>query len=147
MTKKLGSQAVLLDRKPFTKAFQGKGALELCDVFVKGKPAWLVCVKTYSGSSAPISHLIAQGANAAETLLEDPAFRKDVRRVADLKKYVSKEAPDPSTIGVAFLILTNKKRRKVSSLPFFSKLVLYRFAKLAKARGIEVRVGTRARGM
>lgn len=147
MSAKLGASAVLLDRKPYAKAFRGKGALELCDVFVKGSPVWLVCVKTYTKSSSPISHLIMQGANAAETLLEDPAFRRDVRKTPGLKRFIPKDAPEPSSIGVAFLILTNKRRRRLTSLPFFSKLALYRFARAAKARGIQVRAGTRARGL
>gem|GEM_PF-6114532 len=42
------------------------------------------------------------------------------------------------------MILTKKKRRKLSSLPFFSKLSLYRHAKLAQQAGISIRAGTRA---
>lgn len=144
LANKLGSAGVLLDAKKFSKTFNGQGAIEFCDVLDhKGAP-WLVCVKKYSGSSAPLSHLFMQGANSIDTLIEDAHFRAELRADASIGSLVPVDTPAPGAFGVAFVILTRKKRRKLSELPFFAKLSLYRFARDAARRGIPLRAGTRA---
>lgn len=139
----LGSTALLLDQRLFSKAFRGRAKLELCDIFVRGNPSLLVCSKKYEMSSAPLSHLFAQGSNALETLLSDDGFRSEVRRVSGLKRHVTQVPPDPGRFVLVYLIFTEGGRKKLTDLPFFAKLSLYRHARLAKQRGVDVRAGTR----
>lgn len=140
----LGGRALLLDKTLFSKSFRGRAKLELCDVFLRGNPNWLICSKKYDGSAAPLSHLFTQGSNAVETLLADEGFRDEVRATPGLKSSVSKNPPPPSRFGLVWLIFTKRQRRKLIEFPFFAKLSLFRHAKRAKRLGIDVRVGTRA---
>lgn len=139
--------AVVFDKKPFTKSFRGHGSLELCDVMVKEQPPILVCVKKYDGSSAPLSHLFAQGLNSLETLLSDGTFRDEVRHFdSEMSTYVPDANSPPGRYVLAYLVLAKpdrKKRKALASLPFFAKLTLYRSAKAALARGMLVWAGTR----
>jgi len=91
---KLGKgKAYLLDDVMFNKTFQGHGQIEFCDVFVPGKVSWLIAAKKYAGKSAPLSHLFAQGTNAADTLLGDEGFRKELRQHRGLQQHIPVAAP------------------------------------------------------
>ena len=142
--KRLGSKkSTLMDKKMIHKTFRGPSSIEFCDVYTRGTPNWLVCAKIYKGS-APLSHLFAQGANAIETFFADEDFRKELREQPGLKSSIKLRVPKKDEFGVAYVILCEKKVRALTSLPFFAKLTLFRYAKVLKSQGIAIRVGLRS---
>lgn len=136
-----------LDQVRFVKSFRGHGELELCDVLRSvGKTTELIFVKKYTGGSGVLSHLFAQGMNSIDTLLSDQDFRDEVRKSKKVPTTVSSmiapsQPPSPASLIMCFVVLTAGSKTNITSLPFFSKLTLYRIASWAAQRGITIRVG------
>jgi|SRR5579862_376901 len=109
----------LMDEKtiPYPDA---RNTIEFCDLYRKTKH--IIHVKRYLGSSAPLSHLIAQAVNSALVFKRDPGFRKAVdMKLPESFRSVTGD-PGLDEYEVVFGIVS--KSRKQLSLPFFSRLNL-----------------------
>ena len=103
----------------------------------------LIHVK-YGNSSSALSHLFAQGANSAETLLYDDFSRKEFIRIIGKQEEQSKsesqctksgfkekiclnrEDYNPSDITVVFAVIPSARKPRI---PFFSLVTFYRSGK------------------
>ncbi|SEQ69448.1 sporadically distributed protein, TIGR04141 family [Arthrobacter sp. OV608] len=125
---------LLLDRKLiYTR--QNRRGFEACDILTPD--GTLVHVKNID-SSAPASHLFAQGHNSAHTLMSDSEARDKLRAL------VTKAGGDPELVkskppAVVFGI-ARRKRKPLSaeSLYSFSQVTLVRTVDELDARGIKV---------
>jgi len=91
-----------------------------------------------------LSHLFAQGATAAETLLFNETFRSDVRGALPtaFKSLVSAGSVTPGDFEVQYAIIGRPMGTKTLAdvLPFFSRATLRRAAQRLKAAGFKVSV-------
>lgn len=119
----------------------GHSKIEFCDLFTKGKQ--MVHVKKYAGSGV-LSHLFAQGANAAEMLLFDGGFRQKVRAglPSSYRDLVGLTPPRASDFEVAYGIIGRPMGTKslAEVLPFFSRVTLRRVAQRLQGAGFKVSV-------
>lgn len=102
--------------------FGANRKIEACDLY---KDNNFIHVKIYDGSSAPISHLVAQAMNSAKMFLSDSNFRKNLNDKLEYKlsdKQLAFPSRDDYTVTLA--IITNKDKL---NLPFFSKINLKSF--------------------
>jgi uncharacterized protein (TIGR04141 family) len=103
----------------------------------------MVHVKKYAGSGV-LSHLFAQGANAAEMLLFDGAFRQKVRAglPASHQDLVDLTPPRASDFEVVYGIIGRPMGTKslAEVLPFFSRVTLRRVAQRLQGVGFKVSV-------
>jgi uncharacterized protein (TIGR04141 family) len=95
------------------------------------------------GSSSTLSHLFAQGVNSAEWLIQEPAFRTEVREVIEnLDPSYAALIPDgpidPTKWEVAFVVITRSKRESPLTLPFFSLVTLRMAARRLQALRFKV---------
>jgi uncharacterized protein (TIGR04141 family) len=124
------SGCVLLDRRLVRTKTHARG-IELCDLL--GEDNELIHVKQ-AGSSAPLSHLFAQGAVSAEALSTDPEAR------ARLREIVAEQRPDkplPEDWQPDRVVYAMALDRKITSetLFTFSQVVLVRYSqRLARMR-------------
>ena len=127
-----------LDKK-LIRTKMASSAIEICDLLTNKKQ--LIHVKHKKGGSAGLSHLFSQGYVSAETLLSDRGFRKSARiklkevnaelNLIPLDKFKSQD------YEIVFLVLGEEDDIRVS-LPFFSKVNLFRTNKELTQRGFKV---------
>lgn len=129
--------AVLMDRRLVQTPHHSRG-FEASDLIV-GHDVY-VHVKSAT-SSAPLSHLFAQGSNSAHALQFDSEARNELR------KRVKEAGGTPNLIGakprkIIFAIRPNKIGGQIDpdNLFSFSKVTLVRVADELEGRGIEVRI-------
>ena len=103
----------------------------------------MIHVKKYAGSGV-LSHLFAQGANSAETLLFDGEFREKVRKRLPTthQNLVGAAPPQASDYEVIYGIIGRPMGTKslAEVLPFFSRLTLRRVAQKLQGAGYKVSV-------
>lgn len=118
----------------------GKSKFEFCDLYSDSKE--LLHVKRYGGSSAPLSHLFAQGSTSAQLWLMDRDFRKDVNALLPSSHKIKdpSKKPNPSEYTIVFAIITKSQKRIDKCLPFFSRLTLRDVAKRLDALGYQVSI-------
>lgn len=128
----------LFDKQKIVTSFYRGGGLEICDVL--GPDCELICVKKAS-SSAPLSHLFAQGVNAVKML------RLDKEVAQKFRDYVANHNPehpmvrDIGTLKVVYAILLNDgKDITTDSLFPFSQISLVRSLNELRAMNAEVSV-------
>lgn len=94
--------------------------IEACDAY---KDKDFVHIKIFTGSSAPISHLLAQATVSSDLFFGDLAFRKTFNKKLKKNKLVAKEYNKPKNddYTVTLAIITDKD---TFSLPFFTKVNL-----------------------
>jgi uncharacterized protein (TIGR04141 family) len=144
---------LLFDRKIKRPGGAASG-IELCDVLAADGE--LIHVKRKSRSST-LSHLFAQGAVSAVTLVSDGIFRDKLREVivedvpggaTELWLSLvpsSSDAIDRSRYKVAYVVIADSAKQGTDWLPFFSKLNLMQHGRQLRNLGFEVsvtRVGT-----
>lgn len=116
----------LLDQK--TIRLPGRTPIEACDLF--GPGGQLVHVKRRKGGSSPLSHLIGQAAVSADLLLNEQAFRDELRgRLSATRPGFERLVRDPARasehpIVLALITNTVATGRVTSELPFFTKVFL-----------------------
>ena len=111
-----------LDKKCVT-TYRFHAQIEVCDVFEHVAPATtMFFVKKYSGSSSPLSHLVAQASVSAEALRDDPDFRMDASGKWSIVSSALAGTFNPATVEIRICIAV--KKRKLADLPFFAKLTL-----------------------
>ena len=116
-------------------------SFEPCDLL--DKMGNLIHVK-YGNCSSELSHLFAQGANSAETLLYDDFSREEFIRIIGEKEeesksesectksgfketiYLDKEDYKPSDLTVVFAVIPSARKPRI---PFFSLITFYRSGK------------------
>ncbi|KEO71662.1 DUF6119 family protein [Anditalea andensis] len=113
--------------------------IEICDLLMQDKK--LIHVKHRKGGSAGLSHLFSQGFVSAETILSDRAFRISARKVlkkvgADLE-LIPLDKFKSENYEIVYLVLGFKDDIR-KTLPFFSKINLYRTYKELTQRGFKV---------
>jgi uncharacterized protein (TIGR04141 family) len=111
-------------------------AIELCDLV--SRTGQLIHIKRWSASST-FSHLLAQGAVSAETLVRFPEARKTMRdKSSRHRTSISRLFPhrgyNPTSLEVVFGLI----RRANVELPFFSRLNLMREGDRVQKLGYEV---------
>ncbi len=100
-------------------------ALEFCDLVTADRN--LVHVKRKTRSST-LSHLFAQGVNAAETFYSDPIYRARLKQKAAAEisaaaaEFIPDDRPVPADWRVIFAVIASSQREWPRSLPFFSQL-------------------------
>jgi len=114
----------------------GGTKIEPCDLL--HRTGALVHVKVWS-QSATFSHLLAQGAVSAESLLRYSKFREHVaksatKHAADIKKLFPKDAFVTSKLDVVMALIRNNSK----PLPFFSRLNLMREGQRIERLGYRV---------
>ncbi len=120
-----------------TKNFTVNGTkVEPCDLL--SRTGTLIHVKMW-GKSSSFSHLLAQGAISAETLLRNSDFRAHVvssatKHKTAIKRLFPKEGFVTSKIDVVLALVSRHER-----LPFFSRLNLMREAQRIERLGYRVR--------
>jgi uncharacterized protein (TIGR04141 family) len=144
---------LLLDKK-IKRPGGASSGIELCDVL--GADGELIHVKRKSRSST-LSHLFAQGAVSAVTLVSDGVFRDRMREVIDKVAVgasrdlwlglmpASDQVVDRSAYNVGYVIIADSSKQGMDWLPFFSKLNLMQHGKQLRNLGFRVsvaRVGT-----
>jgi uncharacterized protein (TIGR04141 family) len=120
----------------------GPDKMEICDILT---PAGGMIHVKQRGSSSTLSHLFAQGVNAAERMLSDAEFRRQARHVvrnADpaFADVIAEGRPDPSALEVTFAVITRSQRETPLTLPFFSVLSLRTAVQRLRALGCPVSV-------
>lgn len=121
----------------------GPSRLEACDLF--GADGVMTHVKRYNASK-DMSHLFAQGANAAQALLNLTTFRRDVaaKLPASHRRLIpSRGALSPAAFRVRYAIIREPSATGASvteRLPFFSRLALRRAARALENLGVKVSV-------
>lgn len=144
---------LLLDAK-IKRPGGATSGIELCDVL--SSSGELIHVKRKSRSST-LSHLFAQGAVSAATLVGDPVFRDAMRGVIsgiadDQNRQTWLDLVPPGTdqvdktrYKVSYVVIANSTKSGADWLPFFSKLNLMQQGRLVNNLGFNVslsRVGT-----
>jgi uncharacterized protein (TIGR04141 family) len=121
-----GAGYALLDQKTIT--LPGRTAIEACDLF--GPRGQLVHVKRRKGGSSPLSHLIGQAAVSAGLLLNERAFRDELRnRLSVAHPGFERLVGEPALardhpIVLALITNTAATGRVATELPFFTKVFL-----------------------
>lgn len=128
---------VLMDRK-LLRASGAASDIEFCDLMTDS--GHLIHVKKWS-RSATLSHLFAQGAVSAETLLRDAGFRNAVRQVIgalrpELGDLIPMSRPDSAQYEVVYSVIG--KPEGPERLPFFSQLALMQAADRLQVLGFRV---------
>jgi len=125
---------VLLD---FKLIRVGGSMVEACDLL--GPSNELIHVKRYTGSAA-LSHLFAQGAVAAQALLQDSGFRLEFNRRVPASRRIARpsERLDSSAYEVVYAIISKSAKPIDRTLPFFSRLNLRTAAKQLQGFGFRV---------
>lgn len=124
--------------------------IEPCDLLTASLD--LVHVKHRKGGSSSLSHLFAQGRIAAEALVGDEDFRKDVRALLQglqpgWEDRIPLSRPTASSFQVVFAVLGASGEHPGEDLPFFSQLNLARTGEALQNLGLRVGVyGVRAAG-
>jgi uncharacterized protein (TIGR04141 family) len=119
-----------------TKNFTiGGNAVEPCDLL--HRTGALIHVKVWA-QSATFSHLLAQAAVSAESLLRYPAFRNHVANLAtkhdaEIKALFPTDGFTTSKLDVVLALITKQKE-----LPFFSRLNLMREGQRIERLGFKV---------
>lgn len=114
----------------------GGTPVEACDLL--SKRGHLIHVKRWSASST-FSHLLAQGAVSAESLVREPKFRAHVRAKAGKHRTaVSRLFPEKSYVPGDLKVVYALIRRSRSPLPFFSRLNLMREVERVERLGYAV---------
>jgi uncharacterized protein (TIGR04141 family) len=100
----------------------GRSKIELCDVLTSDRR--LMHVKKYTGSSV-LSHLFAQGAVAAASVLSDEKFRAAANKIISepsIRFMPVKKKVRPSDFEIAYVITSRSSKQL--RLPFFSRVTL-----------------------
>ncbi len=115
----------------------GASQIEFCDLFIKQRA--MLHVKRYGGSSV-LSHLFSQGVVSATLFLQDPEFRREVRRRLGRahRDGVPEGRPRVDRYEVGFAIVSRSAGALV--LPFFSKVNLRNAARTLMGLGYRVTV-------
>jgi uncharacterized protein (TIGR04141 family) len=112
-------------------------SVEPCDLLHRSGA--LVHVKIWS-KSATFSHLLAQGAVSAETLLRFPEFRKHIAESATKHEAeIEKLFPEAGFVTANLNVVLALIRKIEKPLPFFSRLNLMREAQRIERLGYKVR--------
>jgi len=129
-------QYALLDRKQILFG-GGRSRFEFCDLLSTSRE--MVHVKRYGGSG-PLSHLFAQGANAAQLWMTEPEFRKIVAKVLPPSHSIKNAAnrPESDHYTLVYAIVSQSLKPIHESLPFFSCLTLKNAATSIRAVGLRV---------
>ena len=131
-------QFLLMDQR-FVWIESYTNRIELCDVMTRS--GGLIHVKRKRDGSASLSHLFAQGLNAADLIVTSPEFRKSVlERIATAERERADETHDDSFVGafsifeaeqvtardyeIVFAVQADWDSGGFETLPFFSKLTL-----------------------
>lgn len=116
----------------------GGTRLEVCDLFSSKRE--FIHVKRYGGSSAPLSHLFAQGLNSATAWLADADYRDAANALLPDAFQIERcrRRPDPSEYTVIFAVVSRSKKAIEQSLPFFSRLSLRNAARQLQSVGYQV---------
>ncbi len=120
----------LMDRVPI-----GAGQIEFCDIY--SREGVMIHVKRYAGSSV-LSHLFAQGTNAATLFAQDSRFREQLNdKLPGSHKLPSPaDRPQVRDFEVAFCVVS--RSAKPLRLPFFSRLSLRNAARVLQGYGYRV---------
>jgi uncharacterized protein (TIGR04141 family) len=94
--------------------------VEFCDLFTKEKK--MIHIKRYAGSSAPLSHLLAQAVVAGSLFRRDPEFRKKVDEKLPEGFGPITLQPYPDEYEIVFGVVSESDKDLV--LPFFSRVNL-----------------------
>jgi uncharacterized protein (TIGR04141 family) len=113
----------------------GASQVEFCDLFIKQRA--MLHVKRYGGSSV-LSHLFSQGVVSATLFLQDPEFRKEVKKKLGRahRDGVPEGRPRVEGYEVGFAIVSRSAGDLV--LPFFSKVNLRNAARTLMGLGYRV---------
>lgn len=126
------ARLALMDRKlvPY-----GGTTIEVCDLF--SASGEFIHVKRYGGSSAPLSHLMAQAVNSATAWAADQTYRTKACAVmpAGLRPSNPAKRPDTAAFTIVFAVVSQSKKPIATSLPFFSRLNLRNAARQLRALG------------
>jgi uncharacterized protein (TIGR04141 family) len=115
--------------------------IEACDLY---KDRNFIHIKIFTGSSAPISHLLAQASISARLFFSEKTFRSEINKKITVKlsdEEVSRPTRDDYTITLG--VITNKDNLE---LPFFSKINLKAFYTQLRLMGIDNIVIERIKG-
>lgn len=129
------SDYLCLDRKLISVG--PRKDIEACDLFKKGE---FMHVKIFTGSSSPISHLMAQATVSADLFFGDRQFREELnKKLPDGNKLTEQELaqPDHSGYKVTLAVITNRDNLQ---LPFFSRVNLRSALRRLETMGIKVEV-------
>lgn len=143
---------LLLDRK-LVRVSSQTSRVEICDVL--SSDGSFIHVKNRGDGSASLSHLFNQGFVSADLAVGDPEFRaKALERIKHEERERASRMNDDSFIGrfrpfsedaviagaceVIYAIYTSNKDGDLSSLPFFSKVVLRNMVDELQRRGFKV---------
>lgn len=137
--------AICLDRTSVSP--KGQAAVEPCDILrVDGEAPELVHVKIGT-SSANLSHLFNQAANAAELLRTEGQARQKLHKLVEGKSdtdtatSVSKAVEeDRFSVGIAIVSHKRTPEKKSDNLPIFSRISLRRALRALSAMRVPVTV-------
>lgn len=151
-TAESSSDLLLLDRK-LVRVSSQTSPVEICDVL--SSDGSFIHVKNHGDGSASLSHLFNQGFVSADLAVGDPEFRaKALERIKEEEQGRASRTHDGSFIGkfrpfsedaaiagaceIVYAIYSSKKDGELSSLPFFSKIVLRNMVDELQRRGFKV---------
>lgn len=110
--------------------------IEPCDFFSEQRH--LVHLKVWSGSKT-FSHLLAQGAISAETLLRDPEYREQVhQKIVEIKPELNGCLPAEAYAANRYQVVWGLIGGPTKDLPFFSRLNLLRHGERVQSLGYRV---------
>ena len=128
-----GGELLCLDQEYiWPRSWQDR--IEFCDLYRADRK--MIHVKRYSGGSATLSHLFAQGSVSLRCLLTDRRFLADVDQKLQPTHSFAGEVPDPQTCHVVFAIVAEPGRDL--RLPFFSRVALRNSAEVIQNLGAHV---------
>jgi len=108
--------------------------IEFCDL-LRGDLT-MIHVKRFSGGSASLSHLFAQGSVAIRCLLEDPSFRREVDERVPEQFRIGDARPEPNDCRIVYAVVAEPGRQP--RLPFFSRVALRNSADFIRRLGASV---------
>jgi uncharacterized protein (TIGR04141 family) len=113
----------LVDRKPIAIG-GGHSSFEFCDLYSAYRE--IIHIKRYGGASAPLSHLFAQGLNAAVIFASHADSRRKANEIlpASLRIKNPDKKPDTSSFTLVYAVVSHSQQAIDKSLPFFSRLSL-----------------------
>lgn len=128
------AEIALMDQKNIRYG-GGASQIEFCDLFIRKRV--MLHVKRYGGSSV-LSHLFSQGVVSASLFLQDPEFRREVRKKLGHahRAGVPEGRPRPDRYEIGFAIVSRSAGDLV--LPFFSKVNLRNAARTLMGFGYGV---------
>lgn len=126
---------MVLDKK-YVSTGQHKN-IEVCDLY---KDKTFIHVKVFTGSSAPISHLLAQATVSSELFFGEQQFREKLnKKLPTAQKLSAKEIvkAENNQFKIKLAVVTNKDEL---ALPFFSKINLRATLRRFQIMSIDARV-------